>query len=138
MKFQHLFAPRRLVQPVDILGNDRFQLPFLFPLRQLIMRLIGRSFKTNQFIPVKPVEFFRFIPIKGMAQYRFRRIIIFLVIQAVHASEIRYPALRGHPGPTEKYNIIAACYPLFQLFYLIHCPPPILPFLLYRTCRLPY
>ena len=49
---------------------------------------------------------------EGMAQDRLGRIVILLVIQAVHAAKIRDAALGRHTGSAKKYDIIRFFYHL--------------------------
>ena len=106
MQLQHLLTSRHLVQPVNVLGHHRFQLARRFQLGQLLMGPVGLCIQAKHFIFVKPVKFFRMIQEKGMAQNFLRRIVVFLMIQAIHAAEIRNAALRRYAGAAKKYNVI--------------------------------
>ena len=113
MKFQNFFASRLLMESVDILRYDCLQLSHLLELCQRFVRPVRLRVREQHLIPVEPVKFFRLSHIEGMAEDRLRRIIVFLVVQSVCTPEIRNMALRGHTGPTEKYNIAAFIQPLF-------------------------
>ena len=67
VQLQHLFAACCLVQPVDILGNDRFQLSFLLQLRQRQMRPVRLCIREQHLIAVKPVKFLWLSHIKAVA-----------------------------------------------------------------------
>ena len=41
-----------------------------------------------------------------------------LVIQTIHAAEIRDAAFRGHTGAAKKDNIVAGLHHLYELLYL--------------------
>ena len=113
VQLKHMFTSRLLMQSVDILCHDRFQLSFFLQLSQLVMCRIGLRIQNEHFIPVEPVKFLRMPLKKRMAQNRLRRIVILHMIQPVHASEIRDTALRRHARTAEKDNIVAAVDPLF-------------------------
>ena len=68
-------------------------------------------------IPIKAIEFRRISPVKSVAQNRFRRIVIFLVVQSVYTPKIRNAALGRNPRAAEKNNVTTAFYNLIQLFY---------------------
>ena len=106
MELQHLMAPGHLVQSVDVLGDDSLQLPIPFPLGQLHMGGIGPGLRSNELLSIEIKKLLLVALIKRMAQYGLRRIPELLVVQAVHTAEVRDTGLRGHPCPTEKYDVI--------------------------------
>ncbi|KXB89435.1 hypothetical protein HMPREF3033_01764 [Veillonellaceae bacterium DNF00751] len=55
---------------------------------------------------IKAIKFVRLRPIKAVAQNRFRRVLIGLIIQAVGTAKIGNAAFRRNPGTAEKYNIL--------------------------------
>ena len=93
MQFQHFFAAGQLVQAVDVLGDDRFQLSGLLQLRQLEVGRVGPGRRENHFFLVEIIKLGGVAAIKRMAQHRFRRILILLVVKSVHTPEIGNPAL---------------------------------------------
>ena len=58
MKFVDLFASGGLMEAVDILGDNCKEFAFLFPLRQLQMRLVGLGVQRQKFVTVELEEFF--------------------------------------------------------------------------------
>ena len=122
MELQHLVAPGHLVQPVDVLGDDSLQLPIPFPLGQLHMGGIGPGLRSNELLSIEIKKLLLVALIKRMAQYGLRRIPELLVVQAVHTAEVRDTGLRGHPCPTEKYDVIRCSYHFLQLHHSrLHC-----------------
>ena len=60
-------APGGLVEPVDILGHHRQQLPLLLPFRQLSVGCVWLCVRAEHFRPVKAKKFFGIAFIEGMA-----------------------------------------------------------------------
>lgn len=112
VELQDVFAAGRLVEAVDVLGDDGFQLSFLFPLGQLFVGLVGLDAGHQELVPVVFEELFGHTRVAGMAEHEFRREFIFLTVEAVLASEIRYAAFGGNAGAAEKDDVAAACYDL--------------------------
>ena len=108
------------MKSVNILGNDCLQLALLLPLCQLPVCRIGLGRETKHLILIKTEELFRLLPVKGMTQNGFRRVIILLMIQSIHTPEVWDSTLRRHSCSTEKYNIITVINHLTQLFHRIH------------------
>ena len=108
VQFQDVFTTAFLMETVDILSNDGFQLARLFQFSQLFVGHIrlGRKGRVQDFVPVEPVKFIGVLFIKRVGQHRFRRIFVMLVIQPVFTAEIRDAAFCGNAGTTEKYNIV--------------------------------
>lgn len=44
--------------------------------------------------------------VKAVTQYGLRRIVVLLMVQTVHAAEVRNPTFGGDTGTAEKYNVI--------------------------------
>ena len=119
VKLQHLFAACRLMQPIYILSDDRAQLSLLLKLRKLEMRGIGLYVIDNELFPVKSVILLGITGKERVTEYRFGRILPFLVIQAVNAAKIGYSTFRRYACAAEKHDIIALVYPFFKLHYFI-------------------
>ena len=66
------------------------------------MRLVGLGVKWQHLIPVETEESFRLLHKEGVRKNGFRRVIILLIIESVHAAEIRDAAFRGNAGTTEE------------------------------------
>ena len=113
MQFEHILAPGRLMQAVDVLRDDRLELALALQLRQTQVGTIGLGPVDDELIPVKFVVLLRVRHEEGMTQDRLGRIIILLVIQAVHAAKIRDAALGRDAGAAEKHDPVAAVDPLF-------------------------
>ena len=105
-----------LMEPVDILSHDTDQFSFLFPGSQLHMRSIGFCIERKHLIPVKLEKLLRLCYKECMGQDLLRRIVIFLVIQAVHTAKIGYSAFGGYTGPAEEYDAAAFVYQFLQFF----------------------
>ena len=114
MELQDISAPRLLVEAVDVLGDDRFQLSRRLPLRQLFMGGVGLRVQIKHFVAVKAEKFLRIHLIEAVAQDGFRGVVIFLVVEAVGATEIGDAALRADPGPAEKDDVFAVVDPVLQ------------------------
>ena len=108
------FGPRRLVQAVDVLGDDRFQPALAFELGQPQVGRIGPCPFHDELIAVKTVKFLWILFPEGVAQDGFGRIIVFLMIQPVHAPEVRDAALRGDARTAEEDDAVALLDDLFQ------------------------
>ena len=132
VQLQNLFAAGFLVQAVDILRDDRLQLPRLLQLGQFPVSRVRLRVQGQHLILVETVEFFRFPHKKCMADDRLRRIVILHMIQTVLAPEIRNSALRRDARAAEKDDIIASVNNLLQFLNLcsIHTDPPSETFLI--------
>ena len=123
VKLKDFPAPGRLMQPVDILGYDPGHLSFFFPFSQFQMSPVGCCLQGKHLVPVKPEKVFRFSHKKGVGEHLLRRIIVFLIVQAVHAAEVRNPALGGNARASEKNDIFSLVHPLLQKI-VFHAFPP--------------
>ena len=112
MELQHIDAPRRLVQAVDVLGDHRFQLAGALQLRQLQVGRVGLHIGTDQLVPVEAEKFLRPFFKKGVAEHGLRRVVVLLVVQPVHAAEVGDTALSGHPRPAEEDDAVAFVDPI--------------------------
>ena len=110
----HRFGTRRLVQPVDVLGDDGPEFPFPLELRQPQMGRVGLCPADDQLVPVKAVELLGVPLPEGMAEDGLGRVIVLLMVQPVHAAEIRDARLGADPGPAEKDDVFAFCDDGFQ------------------------
>ena len=108
MQLQNLTAARRLMQPVNVLRDDGFQLALRFPLRQLSVGGVGLRSGQPQLFMVKAIVFLRVFLKKRVGQNLLRRILVFLIVKPVHAAEIRDAALRRDAGAAEKHDVVAA------------------------------
>ena len=102
------------MQAVDILRHDGEQLAARLPFGQLPVRRVGLRAAYQHFIAVKAVEFRRIAHKKVMAQDFLRRPGVFLIVQPVHASEIRYARFRTYPGAAEKNDALCLTHPLLE------------------------
>ena len=96
MEFQYLPAARSLVEPVYVLCDHRTQPARALQLRQFSMGGIGRRVQIEHPVLIKAIKLLRVPFKKAMADDRLRRIAIALVVEPVHAPEIRDPALGGY------------------------------------------
>ena len=117
MQLQHVFAAGRLMQPVDILRDDRAQLAFGLQFRQTLMRPVRLNAVDHELFPVEAVIFLRVAGEKARAEDRLGRIFPLLVVQAVHAAEIRDPAFRADACAAEKDDVAAPVDPVFELLH---------------------
>ena len=123
MQLQHVFAAGRLMQSVDILRYNGAQLALALQLRKAQMRTIGLHAVDNELCPMKPVILLRVTLKEAVAQNCLRRVLPLLIIQAVNAAEIRYPALGADSCAAEKHDIVALRDPFFKLVNLsVHRP----------------
>ena len=72
----------------------------------------------NELCPMEPVILLGIALKEAVAQNRLRRVLPLLIIQAVNAAEIRYPALGADSCAAEKHDIVALRDPFFKLFNL--------------------
>ena len=118
---------RRLMQAVDVLGDDGLQLPLPLPFRQLAVGGVGLGVQGQHFGPVEVVEFLGVRLVKCVAEHCLRRVFEFLVIQAVHTAEVRDAGFGGHAGAAEKHDVVAAvCQFLQPADGFVHTVPPFL------------
>ena len=123
VQLEHVFAPRRLVQPVDVLRDQGAQLAFALQLRQAQVRPVGLRAVHHQLRVVEAVILLRVAVKERPREDGLRRIVPLLVVEPVHAAEIRYAALGGHAGPAEKDDVVALRDPLAELFdFCVHLP----------------
>ena len=122
-----LFRPRLLVQAIDVLGYHRKELSLLLPLCENPVGDVGFKAQRQHFLPVKPEEILRVPLIKAVADDSLRRVVEFLVVQPVHAPEIRDSGLRTHSRAAEKDDAVTLLHPCFQSFQLVHGLPPPFP-----------
>ena len=124
MELVDVDAARRLVEPIDVLGHHGLELARLLQLRQLQMGSIGFGVRKEHLVVVEAVELLRILLEEGVAQNGLRGILVLLVVQAVHAAEIRDAALGRYARPAEKDDILTLVDPLLELFqFLIHTKP---------------
>ena len=116
------------MEAVDVLGDHRLQLSCLLQLGQLFVGVVGPGLKGEHLIPIEAEESLRAAHKVGVTQNRLRRLAVFLVIQSVHAAEVRHAALSGDACPAKKDNILALVDPLLQLFQFFHRKRPFLKF----------
>ena len=118
VKLQDSLASGGLMQSIDILRDHSTHLSGTFQLRQLFMGGVRLSFWEEHLIPVKTEEFFRMGTVKAVAQYGLRRIVVLLMVQTIHASEVRNTAFSRDAGTAEKYNVIVSINDFLQFFDL--------------------
>ena len=104
------------MEAVDVLGNDGFQLALPLELRQTQMRRVGLCSLDDELIAVEAVELLGALFPEGVAQDRLGRVIVFLMVEAVHTAEVRDAALSGHARTAEKDDVLALRNDFFQLF----------------------
>ena len=111
MELQDIFAARLLVEAVDILGDDRLQLPLPLPLRKLPVGGIGLCVQTEHLVAVEAEKFLRVCLIEAVTENGFRGIIVLLMIEAAGAAEVGDTAFCADPGPAKKDNVPALINP---------------------------
>ena len=119
MQLQHCSAAGLLVQSVNVLGDHRAQPSRLLQFRQFQVRGIGLGIQGSVSGPVKTVKFLGMGQKKAVAEDRFRRRIILLVIQPVHAAKVGNAAFRGDARAPKENNAPALVHHLLQG----HCAP---------------
>ena len=102
VKLQHVFAARRLMEAVDVLGDDGGEPARLLQLGQLFVGGVGLHPGDQQFFLVKPVKLGRIAHEKGVAQDGFGGIAPLLVVQAVHTAEIGHARFGADARAPEK------------------------------------
>ena len=119
MQLKNVFAPGGLMQPVDILRDDRAQLPLALKLGKAEMYAVRLHAVDNELIPVEAVILLG-VPVKeAAAQNSLGRVLPLLVIQAVDAPEVGYAALGADACAAEENDIIALRDHIAQQFYFI-------------------
>ena len=102
------------MQTVNVLGHDRLAFALALQSRQPQVSCVGLCAVHNELLAVKVKEF-RGVPlIKAVGEHRLRRVPELLVVQAVHAAEVRDAGLGGHAGAAEKHDVVRAVCQLFQ------------------------
>ena len=94
MQLEDIFAACLLVQAVDVLRDDGAELARLFERGKLFMRLVRLIVEREHFFTVEAEKILRILIEKCVAQNRLRRVLKFLMVQAVRAAEIRNAGLR--------------------------------------------
>ena len=85
----HRLGACRLMEAVDVLGDDGFQLALPLELRQTQMRRVGLCSLDDELIAVEAVELLGALFPEGVTQDRLGRVIVFLMVEAVHTAEVR-------------------------------------------------
>ena len=117
VKLQHLLAARRLMQAVDILGDDRLALASALQLRQRQMGGVGLCLRIEHHPAVKIPEFIRVSDKVFMREHFFIAAAPGGVVNALMgAAEIRDAAGGRHARPAEKYDIPRLRDPLPECF----------------------
>ncbi len=125
MKLIDLFAPRKLMQTVDILRDDGAQFPRLFPFGKLIVSGVRLRAQKQHFFTIKPIELFRVLLKIAGAQHSLGRNRVFHAVQPVLRTEIGNSAFRRNARSAEKHDIVALAHHLrkqcdFVLYRLSH------------------
>ena len=102
VKLQHVFAACRLVQAVDVLGDDGGELSRLLQLRQLFVGGVGLHVQKQHLLLVKRVKIRGFFHKKVVAENGLRGIFPGLAVKAVPAAEIRHAGFCAHSRAAEK------------------------------------
>ena len=106
MEFDDFFASCHLMEPIDVLGDDIFQSSCLFQFGKIFMGGIGFGIKVDHPILIETIELSCILIEEMMGDDLFGVILVFLMIESVLASEIRYSGFRGDSGPSEKDDIV--------------------------------
>ena len=120
VQFQDVLAARFLVQAVDVLGDDGFQFARFFQFGQFDMGHVGLGVEGQHLVAVEAVKFFRVVHEEGMAEDRFGRVFIVLVVQAVGAAEIGDAAFRRDAGAAEEDDVIGIFDHVDEFFNICH------------------
>ena len=118
VQLDHMLTARRLMQPVNILGDHGGQDAHALQFGQGFVGGVGLCVREQHFFAVKAIEFFRIVLEKSMAQNRFRRIAPFLVVQSAGAAEVRDAALRRYARPAKEHRPSGILQHLRQTFHL--------------------
>lgn len=106
MQLEHVLATSRLMQAVDVLGNDGTHDALFFQLSQLAMRTIGLCLQEKHAVSVKIVEFGSMTIEKRARAHEFGGILIGFraraAIQASWAPEVRNAAFGRHASTTKE------------------------------------
>ena len=103
----------RLMQAVDVLGDDRFQPALPFQLCQPQVGRVGLCPMDDELLAVEVKKFCGVGLVEGVGEHRLGRVLEFLVVQPVHRAEIGDAALGRDAGAAEKHDPVAAVDPLF-------------------------
>ena len=91
-------------------------MPLLLEPREHAVRDVRLEAQREHFLAIKLEKFLWMALEKAVADDRLGGIVEFLVIQAVHAAEIRDPALGGDACAAEKDGAVRLLNPAFQRF----------------------
>ncbi len=114
VQLEHMLAARGLVQAVDVLGDDGGELARGLEPGQPQVGRVGLCIFDDEFLAVKAVELLRLLLEKGVGEDGLGRVGVVLVVEAVHAAEVRDAALGGDARPAEKDDAVAGCDELFE------------------------
>ena len=111
------------MQPIDILRDDRAQLPLALELGKAKMDTVRLHAVDDELLTVEAVIFLR-VPVKeAAAQNSLGRILPLLVIQTIDAPEVGYAALSADSRAAEENDIVALRDHVVQNSYFIfHVP----------------
>ena len=106
MELEDSFAPRHLMQSVDILRDNCVQLTGAFKLGKLLMTLVGLRIGRYHALAVKRIKLSRMGLIERMGEHHLGRIVEMLMVQAIDAPKIRDTACCRNTRTTEKHDTI--------------------------------
>jgi hypothetical protein len=95
------------VQAVDVLGHDGLEPARALELRKLAVRGVRLHVQRQHLLLVEPVEILGVLVEERVAEDRLGGIVEFLVVEPVHAAEVRDAGLRGHARAAEEHDVIA-------------------------------
>ena len=95
------------MEAVDVLGDDGLQLSLPLELGQTEVGRVGLCAPDDELIAVEAVKLLGVRFPEGVAQDGLGRVVVFLMVEAVHAAKIRDAALGGHACTAKKDDVLA-------------------------------
>ena len=114
MKLINAFAAGFLMQAVNVLGHHSGEPALFFPPGENFVGDVWLKAKGQHLLPIESEEILRIPLIEAVADDPLRGILKPLIVQPVHAAEVRDAAFRRYPRTAEKDDAVAFGDPLFE------------------------
>ena len=125
VKLQHVPAARHLVEAVNVLGDDGPQLALPLQLGQGVVGAVGLGVGVEHHAPEEVVKLRCVADEIPVGEHLLvGEALLFLLVQAVGAAEIRDAAGGGDARPAQEHRALALLHPLAQALPLRHAGAP--------------
>ena len=106
VELEHVHGAGGLVEAIDVLRHHGSELAFALELGELEVSLVRLGVKRDHLRAIELVELCRVGLVEVVGEHRLGRISELLVIQAIHAAEIRNAACGGDAGAAKEHDAL--------------------------------